>query len=142
MKELIQISIALLVIGLVSVAEAKTVSVRASEMTPAMWQKALSDPMDTTFIEFRQGDELPVAMSSEGDFLETRQPIAGDVTVKRNFWMLMYKGHVEASLDGVSFKPVDKLISGSLTAGATADPAHGAAANAINIVLKAELKHP
>ena len=142
MKELIQISLALLMMGLVSVSEAKTTNVRASEMTSAMWQKALSDPLDTTFIEFRLGDELPVAMSSEGDFLETRQPIAGNVTVKRNFWLLMYKGHLEASLDGTKFKPIDKLVSGSLTAGATADPATGAAANAINIVLKAELKHP
>jgi hypothetical protein len=141
MKELIQISIALLVIGLVSVAEAKTVSVQASKMTSAMWQKALSDPQDTTFIEFRQGDELPVAMSSEGDFLETRRPIEGSVTVKRNFWLLIYKGQIGASLDGVSYRTIDKLVSGSLTAGATADPAHGAA-NAINIVLKAELKHP
>ena len=119
-------------------AEARTV--RATEMDSELWTKiAQSDPTGL-IVEFRQGDELPVNLSSKGDLLETVQIGTSFVHVKRNLWLkLGPKESIQMSLDGVSYKPLSETISGTLTAG-TDLPKPGTPVQAINLIVESHLR--
>ncbi len=54
-----------------TLAQAKTI--RATEMSSDLWSKLTAGINSELVVEFRQGDELPVTFSSEGDFLKTSQ---------------------------------------------------------------------
>ena len=129
------IALAALLLCVGGVSEAKTV--RATELKNVLqsgWAKTIPNG---TVVEFRQGDQLPVALQFEGDFLETTQASQGYVAVKRNFWILVDQNQVQVSLDGTTFKNMDEVASGSLSAGAGSD---SGPADAINIAFKWMLK--
>lgn len=131
--------IALLAIGVLlsNLAEAKTI--RATEMNSSLWSRLMAGAAEELVVEFRQGDELPVSFSAEGDLLETSRVGVSYVSVKRNFWLKIQGDTLEMSLDGAAFKPVKDMVSGSFTAGAGSEQ-NGGIANAINFGLKANLK--
>jgi hypothetical protein len=129
-------SVIVLALGICSAANAKTI--RATEMNAATWSAISGSSPQETVIEFRQGDQLPVTLSAEGDLLETNQASAGVIGVKRNFWLRIGSRGVELSLDGSAYKPLSEVVSGSFQAGA-GGPDSGVA-NAINLALKAYLK--
>jgi hypothetical protein len=92
-------------------------------------------------VEFKGGDRLPVSINSSGDLLETSD--AGSASsaswnVKRDFYLKLQGKALLLSLDGQNFKPLQDMLSGSLTIGATA-PADGSASQ-ISINLQALLK--
>lgn len=119
-------------------ARTKSTSIRATEMTSTQWSDLGKQGQEVT-IEFRQGDELPVSFEAKGDFLETTQKGISYVVVKRDFWLKPVNNDLQVSTDGVNFKPISEVASGSFSAGAGADQ-NGGAANAINLVFEAMLK--
>lgn len=129
-------SVVVLALGICSVTNAKTI--RATEMNAATWSAMSGPNLQETVIEFRQGDRLSVEFSAEGDLLETNQAPSGVIGVKRDFWLRVGSRGLEISLDGLSYRPLNEVVSGSLKAGASGPD--GGAANAINLALKAYLK--
>lgn len=122
---------------LTGAAEAKTI--RATEMTGSLWQRLTAGTAEELIVEFRQGDELPVSFTAEGDLIETSRAGVSYVSVKRNFWLKLQNNDVQMSLDGSAYRPVKDMLTGSLTAGAGSEE-NGGIANAINLGLKANLK--
>ncbi len=120
-----------------SSAEAKTI--RATEMSGSLWSRLTAGSAEELIVEFRQGDELPVSFSAEGDLLETSRVGVSYVQVKRSFWLKLENNDVQMSLDGTAFKPIKDMVTGSLTAGAGSGD-NGGIANAINLGVKANLK--
>jgi hypothetical protein len=90
-------------------------------------------------VEFRQGDRLPVSLSTKGDFLETVEAGNAYVNVKRNFWLKLKDNDVQVSLDGVTYKPIKDVVAGTFSAGTSADES-GGVAGALNVALEAYLK--
>ena len=113
--------------------------VRATEMGSSMWSDLTKGKLDEVTVEFRQGDELPVAFEAQGDLMETRQTSVSTVGIKRNFWLKLSQNDIVISMDGTTFKKLNEVTSGSLEAGA-ASATNGGVADAINIVFKAFLK--
>lgn len=120
-----------------SAAEARTV--RATELTAKIWSQLDKGEIEDLIIEFRQGDEIPVTLQTEGDLLETKSANPSYVGVKRSFWVRMEQNQILMSLDGVQFKPFHQMLSGSFTVGASSDQS-GGPANAINMLFKGFLK--
>ena len=114
-------------------------TIRATELSPQHWDRFRKGDIKELVVEFREGDEIPVTMQAEGDLLETSEAVASYVTIKRNFWVRVEQGDLKMSLDGVKFKPFNKLISGTLTAGASTEE-DGGVANGVSLGLKAILK--
>ena len=139
MKKTIQALTIIMGIGLVGAAHAKTI--RATEMNSSLWSQfaAGATAAEEVTVEFRHGDELPVSFGAEGDFLETTRTGTSYVSVKRNFWLKLQKNEVQISLDGSTFKQMKEVVAGSFAAGASSEQ-NGGTANAINLVLKANLK--
>lgn len=134
MKHLFVLALASALMGLQ--AQAKTV--RATDLIAQGWND-LSKLEEGTTIEFRQGDELPVSLSAEGDLLETTRNEVSYVGVKKNFWVRIQKNDVLMSLDGVNYKKIQDSVTGMISADAST-PENGGAANAINIKFIANLK--
>ena len=132
-----KITALILGILLTGVAEAKTI--RATEMNSSLWSRLTAGTAEELIVEFRQGDELPVSFTAEGDLLETTRTGTSYVSVKRNFWLKLQNDNIQMSLDGAAYKSIKDVISGSLTAGAGSEQ-NGGVANAINLGLKANLK--
>lgn len=117
--------------------EAKTI--RATEMNSSLWSSLQSGSLNEIVIEFRQGDELPVNLTAEGDLMETTQSATSYIGVKRNFWLKVQQDKIQISLDGTNFKKMNEVLTGSLQAGTGSDQS-GGIANAINVMVKAFLK--
>lgn len=124
-------------LGILLTAAASAKNIRATEWGANVWSELSKKARAELTVEFRQGDELPVSFTSEGDFLETSQAGVSYVKVKRDFWLKIVGDNVQMSLDGANYKPIHDTIKGSFNAGTT--PVQGAA-NAINLVLSAYLK--
>lgn len=120
-------------------AQSAVKSLRASELTPQIWNRYNNGEIQTLLVEFQHGDKLPVTLLAEGDLFETSEANPSYVTVQRNFWVQIKHDAVLLSLDGTHFKPFQKMISGSLTVGAGAEN-QGGVANSINVGFKAMLK--
>lgn len=113
--------------------------IRATAVGASLWSDLASGKLGNIIVEFRQGDELPVTFEAQGDLIESKQTAVNFIEVKRNFWLQLKKSTVEISLDGVAFKKLSDVLTGSLEAGARA-PESGGIAESINIVFKAFLK--
>lgn len=96
-------------------------------------------PPQDLIVEFRQGDEIPITFSSQGDLLETVLTGVSYIKVKRTFWLQIQNDHVQISMDGSHFHELKKIITGSFMVGASG-PTPNAPVNAINLALKAFLK--
>jgi hypothetical protein len=118
-------------------AQAKTI--RATDLGSSIWSEIGKGKLSDVTIEFRQGDELPVGFSAEGDLFETTQNSVGYVGIKKNFWIKLQSNNILMSLDNWSFKDIKEVISGSFEAGTGADQ-NGGLANTLNLALKAYLK--
>lgn len=117
--------------------EAKTI--RATEMNGSLWSNLSAGTLNDITIEFRQGDELPVHITAEGDLIETTQTATSYVGIKRKFWLKVQQTKIQISLDGTTFKDMSDVLSGRIEAGAGSDQ-NGGFANAINVIFKAFLK--
>lgn len=137
MKNAIQVILATVALFSGNLVEAKTV--RASEMSNAQWAQLYSGKAQDLVVEFREGDVLPVSLEAEGDLVATRQAGITYMDVKKNFWLKLDQDNLVMSLDGENFKPLNQLISGSLTAGAEKDP-NSDVANSIKVRFNAYLK--
>jgi hypothetical protein len=124
-------------IGLCGSSEARTI--RATDMTPELWAKSRVNMADNIVVEFRQGDQLPVNISTMGDFIQSNQLVSMSVTVQRNFWLMLQNNDVKMSLDGTTFKEIQDLVTGGISADATSGKNAGDA-NGIDIVFAAFLK--
>lgn len=115
-------------------AQARTV--RATE-----WDSSKQAPFggEPLVVEFRQGDELPVAVNASGDLLETTRSGLSYVGVKKNFWIKFENNEVKMSIDGSTYKKIEDTIRGTLTAGAKTDE-RGGPASLIQFALDAKLK--
>jgi hypothetical protein len=129
--------IAVCLLFFAGVSEAKTV--RATEMNSALWSNLSKGTLSDIIIEFRQGDELPVNLTAEGDLMETTQSATSYIGIKRNFWLKVQASKIQISLDGTTFKEMSDVLSGRIEAGAGSDQ-NGGIANAINVAFKAFLK--
>lgn len=118
-------------------AQAKTI--RATDLGSSIWSEIGKGKLCDVTIEFRQGDELPVSFSAEGDLFETSQASVGYVGIKKNFWIKLQGNSILMSLDSSTFKDIKDVISGSFEAGTGADQ-NGGLANTLNLALKAYLK--
>src|SRR5690606_15542266 len=79
-----------------SAAEARTV--RATELTSKIWSQLDKGEIEDLIVEFRQGDEIPVTLQTEGDLLETKSANPSYVGVKRSFWVRMEQNQILMSL--------------------------------------------
>ncbi len=114
-------------------------AVRATEMGPTVWADLSSGKLGEMTVEFRQGDELPISFEAQGDLFETKQTAINYIGIKKNFWLRLSQNDVHISLDGITFKKLSDVLTGSLEAGAGSAQS-GGVADAINIVFKAFLK--
>ncbi|MGZ3768994.1 MAG: hypothetical protein ACXVCP_06860 [Bdellovibrio sp.] len=138
MKLLTQTTLAICLIVAVNIAEAQ--NIRATDMDKNQWSKLYAGELQGITIEFREGDELPVTFTTEGDlFTSTRTP-ASYVGVKRNFWIKVNSKTVMMSLDGNNYKPFNDVVTGSFAAGTTPEESNSVA-NSIQLNLKMFLKH-
>jgi hypothetical protein len=137
MRTIISATALLLAISIGASSEAKTV--RASDMTSEMWSQLNVSGMEDFIIEFRQGDQLPVTVAFQGDFVETSQQATSYVTVKRNFWIKPEVANIKISLDGLKYKNIGDVAKGSLELGAGTEEG-GTTANGIQMILKSFLK--
>jgi hypothetical protein len=137
MKVLLQAATLTALIMVATMSEAQTL--RATDIDSSTWGKVFSGQMNGVTIEFRQGDELPMTFSAEGDFFETRQIYETPVSIKKSFWMKVSKNIVLFSLDGSSYKPLPQVASGNFLFGAGSNPGD-ARANTLNMQLKAYMK--
>lgn len=112
--------------------------VRAADVSPAMWRQIESGKAADTVIEFRQGDELPITLTAEGDLVETVRSGVTSIAIKRTFWLRILANVIEISLDGSTFKPIPQVLSGSVEVGANSDAS--GAANGMNVLFRAVLK--
>ena len=127
-----------IILALSGAAHARTI--RASELSSEQWGQALQSGQQVT-VEFRQGDEIPVSFSAQGDFLETSQAGVSFVKVKKNFWLRMVQNELQASIDGLAFNPLKDIATGSFEVGAgNGQTQPGVPVNAINMILSATLK--
>ena len=135
MNKLTQLAALAALLLVATMSEAKTF--RAVELGSQEWTQFLAGKEDEWVVEFRQGDEIPMTVSAEGDFFETRAVTPTPLIIKKNFWLKinMQKG-VFASLDGSTFKPLPQVASGVLSAGASTDSPNGVASG-IQMSLKA-----
>ena len=129
--------VALFTLLLAGAAEARTL--RATELSSSLWQRLAAGSAEELVVEFRQGDELPVSFTADGDLIQTSRAGVSYVTVKKNFWLRLQDNKVQLSLDGAAYRPIQDMLSGSVTAGAGSEE-NGGVANAINVALKAVLK--
>ena len=132
----------IILVGLIAVghlATAQTRLLRASEMNSDQWSEILTKGSEDVTVEFRQGDEIPVSFSAQGDLLETKKPGISYVQVKQTFWFKLQNNDVVISLDGSNFKPLNQIVSGSFSASAGAAQS-GLPVNAVELSLKALLK--
>ncbi|MBK9322703.1 MAG: hypothetical protein IPM97_07115 [Bdellovibrionaceae bacterium] len=118
-------------------AQARTI--RATDLSSSIWTEIGKGKLSDVTIEFKQGDELPVSFSAEGDLFQTTQTSVGYVGIKKNFWIKLQNNNILMSLDNSNFKDIKEVISGSFEAGTDADQ-NGGLANALNLALKAFLK--
>lgn len=116
--------------------EAKVV--RATELDERFWSNVQKGESTDT-VEFRRGDELPVSLSTEGDFFEMAVATPNVVRIKRDFWLRADRQNLFVSLDGVEFRKLGDVAGGSLSLSA-GDEGHGGVAQAIRVSLKAILK--
>ena len=137
MRKAKSVLLAACVLLMSGMSEAKTV--RATKMNGALWSDLSKGALSDIIIEFRQGDELPVNLTAEGDLMETTQTAPSYIGIKRNFWLKVQSAKIQISLDGTTFKEMNEVLSGSIEAGAGSDQ-NGEIANAINIAFKAFLK--
>jgi hypothetical protein len=137
MTKVKSVLLAACVLLMAGVSEAKTV--RATEMNGTLWSNLSKGALSDIIIEFRQGDELPVNLTAEGDLMETTQTATSYIGIKRNFWLKVQNTKIQISLDGTNFKEMNEVLSGSIEAGAGSDQ-NGGIANAINVAFKAFLK--
>ena len=139
MKQLTQLTAiaALILVG--SLSEAKIV--HATDLDSSSWNRFFAGQISDWVVEFRQGDEIPVTFTAEGDFFETPQVNPTPLHIKKNFWLKFdsQKG-IWASLDGSNFQPLPQVASGTFTVGANSDQSSGAA-NGITMNLKAMQVH-
>ena len=118
-------------------AEAKTL--RATEMDSHKWSELYQGKMQEVTIEFREGDELPMTFVAEGDLFATSQSPVTYISIKRNFWIKISENALVMSLDGVTFKPFNQVITGSFNVGGKPDQTTGSI-DSIQAVLKTYLK--
>lgn len=137
MKKTLQLLVLAIGLCIVSLSEAKTI--RASDMNSGLWSQLAAGAASDLTVEFRQGDEIPVTVVSQGDFLETRQAGVTYVTVKKSFWVRFVNSNPQMSLDGTSFKPLSDLVTGSVQAGAET-ATNGGPVNAINLIFQMNSK--
>lgn len=138
-KQAIAIAVALLTLNGSGVIEAGSTTVRATELSPDLMLKFERGEIEELIIEFRQGDRLPVTLKAEGDLLEITEANPSYVVIKLGFWIKLQQDNIVMSLDGTTFKPIQDVITGSFSAGASSDEQNGAA-NAIDLIFKAFLK--
>ncbi len=113
--------------------------IRAPEVNTLLWSDLKAGKLTEVVIEFRQGDELPVTFEAQGDLIETRQNTMGFLGIKKNFWLRFSKNSVEISMDGISFKKFNEVLTGQIEVGA-GSAQNGGVADAINILFKASIK--
>ncbi len=137
MNSIIKTTLAIAVVFAVNIAEANTI--RATEMTQSNWSDLQSGKAANMTIEFRERDELPVSFIAEGDLFTTTSSVTNYIIIKRNFWVKASSNSLTMSLDGVTFKPIEQLMTGSFSAGAGQNPNDGTA-NSIQLLFKAFLR--
>lgn len=135
MKKFIQTTILALALVVAATAEAKTV--RAMHMTGEEWARVSNGQAEDLTVEFREGDQIPVTFSAKGDFLESTQVGTSYIRVKKSFWLRLEKDSIEASLDGVNYRPISEVAQGSFTVEASAQQGP---VNAINLGFQSYLK--
>lgn len=122
---------------LASVSEGR--AIRATELDSKTWTQLTQGKAQDLLVEFRQGDRLPLSLVVQGDLLESHNPSAQDILVKRNFWIQADRSKIRISLDGRDFREIPEVLTGSLTVGAGSD-APGGIANGIQVLFSNHLK--
>lgn len=112
---------------------------RVGELTDQVWEQYDRGEIKELVIEFKKDDWLPVNTLVEGDFLESQTNEPNQLLVKRNFFVKMNEKSVLLSLDGLTYKPIQDMVRGSLQVG-TSSGRRGGAANALNVTLRAFIK--
>jgi len=127
------------IIGAFLSAGAEAQTIRATDIPGLQWEKLMTNAKGNLTVEFRKGDELPVAFRASGDLFETSREGVSYIIVKRTFWLKMNGSEVQMSLDGSSYKNLNETVGGSFSARAGSGDEDGIA-HAINLVLEANLK--
>jgi len=95
-------------------------SIRATQLDPKTWSEWEKGSIPELLIEFQKGDKISVNLRAEGDLLETTtESPPSSLTAQRAFWLRIEQKQGYLSLDGVHFRPVHQLLSGSFTASLT-----------------------
>ena len=94
---------------------AQAKSIRATEMKSSDWATLKQNSQEELLLEFREGDEILVAIKAGGDLIEIRKPVNNVVSVKKDFWIRIQNNVFQFSLDGQSYKPLTDSLRGNLT---------------------------
>ena len=119
------------------VSEARTV--RAIDMDSSLWSNLSAGTPSDIIVEFRRDDEVPIHLTAEGDLIESTQAATSYVRIKRNFWLKVQQQKIKISLDGMTFKDLSDVLTGSIKADTGPDP-NGGIANVINLAFRAFLR--
>ena len=140
-----QLFITTLTLSLITLSASATPSqkpIRATDMSPKIWDQYEQGKIQELNIEFREGDKLPINLDAGGDLFEITEANPSYITISKNFWIRLKAQKTFISLDGTQYKPFRDVLNGTLTIGAgTSNQNGGGIANLINISLKAHLKN-
>ncbi|MCC6277361.1 MAG: hypothetical protein IT289_05550 [Oligoflexia bacterium] len=88
-------------------------------------------------IQFVKGDVITLKVETNGDLLETTQSSPSLVTVKQEFFLREDQGNILLSFDGINFKPIQDVLKGNISAGASGSTG---VATGINFLMSMYLK--
>lgn len=107
------------------------------DLTPAQFERVMTDGEGC--VEFVEGDDIPLGFIVTGDILETDTTARSPIHVKRSFYIERLGDGIGMSLDGLHFKPIQELLTGSLSAAASA-AAENDPVTKIDVRLEAKLR--
>jgi hypothetical protein len=97
-------------------------TLRPNELGKGGLQRFLQGQSDDV-IEFREGDQIPVALKVDGDILQSASSEPTMVEVKKGFFLKFESDELRMSWDGTEYLPYRDLIRGQLEAKASGDSA-------------------
>lgn len=117
-------------------------SIRVSKLNADLITKIQKGEVKNLVVEFKLGDRLPVNLKAEGDLFESVDNNPTFVDVKRDFYVKVAGANIHMSFDGVDFKPINELLRGNISVGASSDQEtiSNFPASVINIAFSAFIK--
>lgn len=125
-----------------SVMAGTIVPINSIKLTAEYLSKIQKGEVENAVIEFIEVDRLPINIKAEGDLFDSVDSNPTFVVVKKHFFVKIMKNNITMSFDGVIFKSIKELLSGSLAVNASSSngDAQNFPVSVINVVFSAFIK--